>query len=50
MKPDNLKSLIDRDEEENAVTAVYLAVFCFLIIGCSVGAFLWWLFNEIFVK
>ena len=44
----NLKSLIDRDEEENIAHGIYIAVFCFFVIACSVGAFLWSLFKIIF--
>lgn len=43
------KSLIDRDEEENMAQGIYLAIFCFFIVACSVGAFLWFLFNEIYL-
>ena len=50
MKNTDLKSLIEKDEEENIAHGIYVAVFCAFIVLCSVGAFLWWLFNEIFVK
>lgn len=49
MKPDNLKLLIDRDEEENIAQGIYIAVFCLFCVLLSVGAFLWSLFKIIFV-
>lgn len=47
MKND-LKSLIDRDEEENIALGIYVAVFCFFVIVCSLGAFAWFIVSKIF--
>ena len=48
MKNTDLKSLIEKDEEENIAHGIYVAVFCFFTIALSVGAFAWFIVSKIF--
>lgn len=48
MKNTDLKSLIDRDEDENMAQGIYVAVFCFFVIALSLGAFAWFIVSKIF--
>ena len=48
MKNTDLKSLIEKDENENIAQGIYVAVFCFFVIALSVGAFAWFIVSKIF--